>query len=100
MSNVASNADAAVVQDDRDYDAFRSRVQDVFRTRVGASGPLFTTDAAAESLPGPAAELLDATRNLVDSLNTSLENTDGPAKTELAKSLAALIHAVARRIDG
>lgn len=44
-------------------------------------------------------EILDAARNLVDSLNTSLETAEGAGRAEVAKALAAVLNSVARRLD-
>jgi hypothetical protein len=54
-----------------------------------------TTEAETDAIT-----LLDAAGRLVDSINTTLETTDGTARNEVAKGLAAILQAVAKRIEG
>lgn len=54
------------------------------------------TTPAAETI----VELLEGTRTLVETINESLDKTEGSGKTEVSKALANLLNAVARRIEG
>ena len=44
--------------------------------------------------------LIETTRTLVETVQTTLEGLDGAAKNEVAKALANLMNAVARKIEG
>lgn len=47
-----------------------------------------------------AVALMSTARDLVEAINTTLENTEGAGRTEVAKALAEVLRAVARRIEG
>jgi hypothetical protein len=59
-----------------------------------------TTAAQTIEAETDAITLLDAAGRLADSINATLEATDGPARNEVAKGLAAILQAVAKRIEG
>jgi hypothetical protein len=43
--------------------------------------------------------LLNTTRDLAETLNATLESTEGAGRNEIAKALANLLNAVAKRIE-
>jgi hypothetical protein len=53
------------------------------------------TPAREESIT----EVLEGTRSLVETTQATLEGLEGAAKNEVAKALAALLNAVAKRIE-
>lgn len=44
--------------------------------------------------------LMNTARELAETLNTSLETSEGNGRNEIAKGLAAILNAVAKRIEG
>lgn len=56
--------------------------------------------ATVEAENASVIEMVEAARTMVETTQTALEGLEGPAKNELAKALAAMLTAVAKRIEG
>lgn len=61
---------------------------------------LNTTPAQMIETETDAVALLNTTRDVIETTNATLEGLDGAAKNEVAKALANLMNAVARKIEG
>ena len=55
---------------------------------------------AAETTETDAVALLNTARDLAETINVTLETTEGTARNDVAKALAAVLNAVARKIEG
>lgn len=58
-----------------------------------------TTTAATIEVESDAVALMNTARDLAETLNTTLDGLDGKPKNDVASALAAILNAVAKRIE-